>query len=625
MIELMKEDFTAEKWESYFPSNLESLELAMDSRELPISSFITSLSSLAPRLTTLYVQNIPRALTLPRSLTKLEFGLPPIMAMQSGPVKPDIQHEALLESLPTTLTDLKIHNTLHLGGKETPFRKMPLTIFHANVVFFLQNKEEVNWDILPNTIEDLSAAFSYGENSHDYFLIPTNPSWKQLFPSLTSLKVPFQTITDTPCIKEAMASAEAELSAKQIENIASLFPTSLNSLNIFVRFSIAPSHGIEILIRAIGHRLSKFSFEGSPLPGYVLKWLPRWENPVVKLLQTSLLPRLGGESLAESEQFENFLEKDHPISHLYRGATTLSAGLLTASSISFLPSSITSLDFGLTLQGPISVGAVSEAVRRNENLDPSQPIVVSSYLGSAWKLLGWPKSLTKLNLSLRAPGIPIYLNCLPPTLKELQLHFVLANAEGGDLSHMSQLSSLHVYGVCIPCITSVKGLPRSLRSITVSSDLLTDAVFENEEFKNYFYNLEVLVLLTPRQRSPNVLLYLPSSLTTLNMDTNADRTCWSEKQFESLSRCTKLTFLTLRGKTYWPPTLKFDVFSQYLPKSLQSLTLQIQDWNGKGFEEEIALHIPLSLYYFHSNLSKLVRIVNERRLKLSEAQSGHKE
>lgn len=98
------EQYTAEKWESFFPENLKSLELVQQCTKPPFSSLLQSLAVAAPRLKKLWYYGTLQNPNLPPALEILEFGLP----KASENTLSVISYPTFIESLPTTLTHLKI-------------------------------------------------------------------------------------------------------------------------------------------------------------------------------------------------------------------------------------------------------------------------------------------------------------------------------------------------------------------------------------------------------------------------------------------------------------------------------------------------------------------------------------
>lgn len=607
-LKLASEDYNAEKWKEFFPEKLESLELLLESDRAPLTSLFASLATVAPLLKTLRTFNITPGLTLPQSLKKLDFGVPATWV----PPSEDITEPNFIESLPTTLTHLKICHYMvvktKIGFEELNFKKMPLSFFHANINFLSLNKNNARWSILPDSIVSLSAQLSYGEDG-EFFEISKNLGWKKLFPHLTSLEVPEKSLLD-PSINETVAnSLGGSLNAKQIESISDCFPRSLTALHLFMDDQRRDVSDVPPIIIAIGHQLRKFSSDSWILPRSALRWMPNWENPDLMLFGTTFNRSSQSLDLSEAENFINFEKnKNSSISLLYQSATSLSPGLLPASAVSFLPRTITKMTFDVPQRDPFSLASVTKAFNRhmyrNTNND-AEALKLDYHQGVVWKLLEWPKGLTKINLNLRSRKTPLHLGCFPTTLTKLHISASgMIEVEGGDLAHMTKLSRFCVIGGTfnsVPLIKTLHGLPRSLRSFTAITAPIAPEVFENEEFENFFFNLETLFL-KRRKYSANVLLHLPKTLTSLTIHTGAELASWSENQFFSISR-TRMRHLSLLGGAKWPETLGYDVFSRYMPKTLAILHLQIDDWKERNFEKEIEPHLPTDLlslmYQFH--------------------------
>lgn len=185
-LRFIPERYDAEKWKSLFPETLNTLELALECYSPPFSSLLACLANVAPELKTLHIDSIPKELSLPHSLTKLEFGTP---VAQSNS-KLFVSHPKLIENLPTTLTHLIMHANLHVESEivasNIPFQKMPLTVFHGTIAFRSLSKQEASWSVLPNSITDLRAKFTYS-NNNELFQYPADPTWTQLFPTLHPL------------------------------------------------------------------------------------------------------------------------------------------------------------------------------------------------------------------------------------------------------------------------------------------------------------------------------------------------------------------------------------------------------------------------------------------------------
>lgn len=495
---------------------------------------------------------------------------------------------------------------------------MPLTVFHGAITFTELNKEEAHWSILPNTIVDLRAYYTYshGVVPFDY---PADPSWAQLFPGLTSLDVPPSSLAPQKMLKPISDSHNEEISQKEIEKFSLSFPATLTALNVLENSRSQPINDVPIIIRAIGHRLRSFSVESQSFTSSAPQLLPNWENPNVKLFNTVSDRYTGNIELAEDENFENLISnKNHPITQLCRSATSLKTGIMPAWAVTFLPKTITSLEMEIVSNGSsFSILSASKAHERNgarsESVDMGTTnIPYNQALG--WTQLGWPSALTKLKLNSESEAMRLHFGCLPATLNDLNLYLnAKFEFEGGDLTHMRRLTSFSIYGPTVndvPLFTSLSALPRSLRTIRASYCSIAEQVFENPEFQDFFDDLQYLTL-SPRGLSSDVLRYIPTSLYALILTASEKGADWSEEQFEQISRCSKLVNLNLRGGAAWPATLKFDVFSRYMPKSLTSLQLHIDDWDGEGLAKEIAPHIP-PLVSFHTYYSELQELVNSR-------------
>lgn len=614
-LKFVPEEHETEKWQSLVPETLEALQLALDCSSPPFSSLLTSLATVAPKLTALYITKAPKELTLPSSLTKLELGLLPAFVMP--PAAPN--HANLLQSLPTTLTHLKIipnsSLTSEIAASDLPFQKMPLVVFHASITFRSLSKEEARWSILPNTIVDLKASFIYGMRNQ-FFDPPTDLSWKQLFPGLVSLEVPLGSLAEISLLQKPDASQGEEILAEQIEKIASSFPESLTALQTImmpIMLGTRNTADVTTVLRAIGSRLRVFQQKAGLLDKSVLQWMPHWEDPRVQLFGVTIDPYTQTEMFAAGENFEIFSKNEnHAISQLSRNATSLSPGPFPASALSLLPRTIASLEVRLMQKESFSLESASEASKRNDarnnvGAGDSNNLEFNSQLG--WTQLGWPTALTSLQIVMAPQGVPLHLGCLPATLTALIIDSSGPfNYQGGNLAHMKRLTFLSVYSAPDKWITSLNDLPRSLRSITIEQ---ASEAFEKAELRNFFFHLEKLVL-NDQKYSPDVLQWVPPTLTSLALRTVSDKATWNERQFENLAK-TKLAFLQLAGDAQWPFTLTLNVFSRFLPKTLATLALNIADWNKKGFlNEDIAMHIPSTLLSFQSTNYKLEGMVKEK-------------
>lgn len=179
----VREDYTAEKWKTFFPETLETLGLALLCDKPPFTSLLASLATIAPQLKILHIYKVPESIDLPHSLTFLEIGAPHSWQLHSTLLKTPM----FIERLPSTLTHLKLYTTFTLVSKieacNLPFRKMPLTLFHGDVVFSSLTEEQACWSIFPNTIVDLAAKLFYGEKEQLFKSPGPHLSWKQLFPT----------------------------------------------------------------------------------------------------------------------------------------------------------------------------------------------------------------------------------------------------------------------------------------------------------------------------------------------------------------------------------------------------------------------------------------------------------
>lgn len=607
-LRFVPEDHDGGKWKSVFPQDLEALDLSLEFCDLPFSSLFASLSIAAHKLKSIRCLSIPRELTLPTSLTKIEFGSP----IEWHEEKRVLNHPTLFQRLPSTLTSLKLHNNLHIhsdiAAEHLLFKKLPLTVFHAIIHFRSLNEDDAQWSILPNTIVDLSASFTYGQEE-TIFEPPTEQTWAQLFPNLTSLNVPVECLAEDSLIQGVDPADRAQSVPEQL---ASAFPASLTVLNTSgSRHYNYDDNDVPIVIRALGDRLKTFSFERAGFNAYSLQSLPHWENPKVMLFKTQ--SEFGRISLAGGENYENFLKEDHPVSRLCRTATSLHPRHLPASAIALIPKTIKTLGFQVMAQDPITVQSASDATERSlksGNANSGALSVTSDFNRElAWTQLGWPTALTNLSLTLMQTSL--HLGCLPTTITELQLlaprGFIF---EGGNLAHMKQLTSLSIQGPPTngkAMLESLNDFPKSLRSISLASMSCADNAFDKAEFQKFFENLEQLILDGPNY-SADVLIHLSASLKHIELYVGPEGAGWSEKHWEGIAR-TQAVYLALDVAAQWPETLKFDVFSKYLPKTLGTLNLNISDWNGKGFEQEIAQHIPGDLPAFNTPNPKLATLV----------------
>lgn len=309
-LRFVSEDYTVEKWQTFFPSNLEALQLTVECQNPPVSSLLASLATLAPSLKRLRILNVANRLALP-ALTFLE-----IDASISWAIK---QRQSILsdpnfiESLPTTLTHLKFGHRIVLRYERNisrlPFRNMPLTLFCGKIFLPSLTKDQEDWSIFPPSISHLSAELWYGGENRVRFGPPKNPSWKQLFPGLTSLIVPFRASIDASYLKSATDALDGPIFEKQIEEIRSTLPASLTNLYLPSEVYNTFKEDYTLIFRAIGANLRTFDSWGSRQNSSVLKWLPKWENPRVSLLKTVMDPISNLSVLAEDENFENFVSE----------------------------------------------------------------------------------------------------------------------------------------------------------------------------------------------------------------------------------------------------------------------------------------------------------------------------
>lgn len=611
-LQIISEEYTAEKWKSFWPENLDTLELAIPCDKPPFSSVLASLGTLAPRLKNLYAQKVPQTISLPQSLTFLEIGYSELKYPRNAALGPLFDDNVL----PSTLTHLKFSTNMFLtttiDATKLGLRKMPLKYFHGNITFYSMTEEQACWSILPDTITHLHARLHYGARNQK-FGFPKNLTWKQMFPNLKHLEIPLESLGDASTISSVPVTSEGQISEKQIETIRSLFPATLTALSTISDPSTQLSHGVPLIIRALGDRLTSYKDCYTRFGPAVLKWLPKWENPKVSLMKTEYNRMIMRTMISESENFENFLQKDHPISLLYRSATSLNTGFLLASAISLLPRTLTSLELISTDQEPFSLASASNALKRMKLNGKTDDSVNTDYEnGFAWPLFDWPPNLTHLKLSPCAPQ-PLHLGCLPDTLSKLYIKsHDMFELEGGDLSHLTKLEDFCFVVTSETVINSLNGLPRSLTWINTLTMPIAAAVFENPDFQNFFSNLQILNL-SVREYSANVLLTLPRTLKTLILLISRDGPCLSESHFENISFAIKLTFLSLSGDISWPEELDMDLFSRFMPFSLATLSLnlfRLQDKKEKI--EKLANHIPNTLLEFTSGNDLLHRLVQTR-------------
>lgn len=558
---------------------------------------------------------MPASLALPPSLTFLEIDSPLSWAPDNSIKEPPM----FLESLPTTLTHLQLFSYFVLVTEievtKLPFRKMPLTYFYGNIKFSNLSKDNAHWDVLPPTIEYLQSELSYGDEGEIFEKPKTPSSWKQLFPKLTHLDVPMDSLADSHLVEASSTALFGQDSEKQIELIRSSFPESLTSLKMSPIDSTGYYEGLPLLIYALGDRLRRYEHDSCSFSSAVLKQLPKWENPRVKLMNTIGDGILARERIVGSDNsMENlFSDKNHPIFNLCSSATSLKCGILPASAISLLPKTLTSMEFDNAEQEPLSLSSALTASHRMTSNDKNDAIDkegIDIDNMPAWMALGWPPKLTTLRLSLYACPT-LHLQCLPPTLRELTLVRTFSG-EGGDLAHLKELSTLNlIYGDRNLGITSLDGFPRSLRRCTAFGTRISDRIVLNPDFQNFFMNLENLDL-TGSQYSVDALLYLPRTLKVLFINIGEIGLLLSEKHFESIFR-SKLSFLSLIGISEWPKDLSFDVFSRFMPISLASLVLHFHPPEHiENFEKNLSEHIPATLLEFHSNNELLCKLVKNR-------------
>lgn len=606
-LRFVSEDYTAEKWKTFFPEHLESLKLGLNCSEAPFTSLLASLDTLAPHLRTLCIDYVTEGLGLPKASIFWEI----VRHESSTFAKRALSAPPLLPSLPTTLTHLKFLPTQELrsetAASELPFKNMPLTVFSGNITFTSLDESQALWTILPNTITDLDVMLRYGQQGQ-LFEKPEFGNWKQLFPGLKSLKVPLKSLYDVPNVNDLSSVHREEILAKEIETLRISFPSSLKSLHILSSNRQDPDLALHIIIRALGDQLSSFDFEGRFLDSDMLKWLPKWEDPKLNLLKHTSHPRTRRHLLDESENFENFVSnRNHPISLLCRNATSLEPGLLTASAIPFLPSTLTSLKYEVALQEPLSVAWALD-VSGKRKIDRNMNCEIQNGdldINLRWNQLGWPKNLTVLNLTVNREQ-PLHFGCLPATLKVLQLVAFELEFEGGDLAHMTELSTLQVHANLTRLFTTLNGLPRSLKSFSTTTPV-SDLIWKNPAFKTFFFDLQVLVL-KYFEYDANILLNLPETLKDIEINITSVGPLLTEQHFEQISRM-KLARLSLGGSAGWPKTLNFDVFNRFMPSNLAILSLGIE---LGGFEKKIAPHIPSTLLKFHSPNATLTRLVEVR-------------
>lgn len=444
-----------------------------------------------------------------------------------------------------------------------------------------------------------------------------------MFPSLKSLEVPLQSLAAPHLVKDSSTHHDDLISEQEIDSIRDSFPASLTALTIPSTHSSSPYKGTPRIIQALGAQLRSYSHQylyGNKPPSSVIKWLPKWENPCVDLSDVvlNMIPAsqdiVEGQDLAENKNFDK-ISLSLP---LYRSATSLDTSILPASTISLLPKSLTSLRFlvappdSLLLEN--SLVSASEASTRLESnamsIDSDEDDIKNpkSSLGRGIQL-SWPTNLTRLCLELRGGSKPLHFGCLPATVRELYLVYSKTPQpvpEGRDLSHLKELSVLSLDTDSVALITSLHGLPRSLRAIMAPSGSIADEVFEDPDFQNFF-NLEQLSV-----SSIDVLLHLPRSLRALYVDLKPEGRCLSEKHFEGISRCPKLALLVLSGGVKWPDDLSFNVFCKYLPFMLATLSLNLSDLIENSSEQDLASHIPVTLLDFYSSSVRLSGLVKAR-------------
>lgn len=614
LLRFVDEKYTAEKWKTLFPEHLETLELALWCYAAPFTSLLACLDTVTPELKKLLLYHVPEKLALPPFLTSLEFGA---LEGRSLDYKSALSAPNFFETMPTTLTSLKIDSTITLkpqiDADKVPFKNMPLTVFHACINFLSFTEDQARWSILPNTLLDLRAELRYGID-REVFKFPSVPSWRQLFPSLKSINVPLKCLTDAPYFLELSSEMDGQILEEKFKKIRNSFPESLTALSLvpirspYVR---AAYTDIPIVVKALGAQLRSLKHSREFTSPLVIKLVPKWENPRVTLLKT--IPSLFSPALEidESENYQNFLGKNHPISHLYRNATSLEPGLLPASALSFLPRTITFMKFDVAQNEPLSLKSASEAYERlKSNAMDSCTTNFEPNLG--WKVLRWPPSLTKLMLAFHLPQ-PLHFGCLPATLTDLSIIVksgCVLTFEGGDLAHLTELSELQLMSFVGPLITTLNGLPRSLRTLSATGDPIGSEVLANPGLQNFFFNLEILDI-SGCDSDADVLLYLPKTLTILYIKIIQDGAAMCEKHFEGIFR-NKLSRLILIGDANWSPELNLDVFSRLLPESLVYLFLSLRQLEKSGFSQKIAPLIPETLLTFESADFALKTLVEDR-------------
>lgn len=342
-----------------------------------------------------------------------------------------------------------------------------------------------------------------------------------------------------------------------------------------------------------------------------LKWLPKWRNPKVNLLDMYFDEYKNLDVITESENFETFSsDKKHPISMLCRNATSLDASCIPSSAISFLPKTIIDLQFDISEREPLSLESASNAFK---GLDSNSEKINTQYYNSKlpYTVFGWPPGLTTLTLYIHIPQ-PLDLGCLPSTITEcvLSLYEYGELSLDGDLSHMTKLSNLHLISSPSVIATSKLVFPRSLRTLFTSSWKVQNPLFKEPEMQNFFFNLEILDL-GRSSYDADIMLYLPRTLKELKIVTTRDGAALCEKHFEGIFQ-TKLADLKLKGHAIWPKALGFDVFSRFLPPTLVKLCLKLGDIVDTGKEQEIAKHIPVTLSSFRSSDISLQALVEDR-------------
>lgn len=589
-LQFQPEALTAEKWEEVFPQTLETLQLSVWTKVSPFTHLLGSLSIVAPKLKVLHLTVIPRNLTLPSSLTKLEIGY------FSGEIKHMLVKVSLkisLKILPTTLTHLKFSPqhflNSNLSVKELPFKKMPLKVFHANINFSSIDYDEALWSILPNTIEDLRAQLTYSRYE-DFDAPKPNLSWAALFPNLSRLEISGHNLIDDLLIAGFGISSGKPLNATEIEILSNYYPKTLTNLIIYQEGGFEVTPHIDAIITAIGHRLRLFSTYDDELPNDFLALIPHWQNPHTELVSTE---SQHFERLSERETRENFLNKNHPISLLNRNVTRLKTSYLPATAIPLLPKNIKSITFALCGSETISSPHRSE-MSSYPNVNIQEDVSYSS----SWELLQWSPHLTKLEIigGKLPPGTSFSFKCLPPTLTKLQISCRgLMEVTESDLSHIEGLFSFSFSG-CAPILTRMQDLPRSLRKIDVDGAPIAREVFETEGAENFFYNLRTLILNRVGLHVDGILR-LPKTLTRLSVD--PDDGVWTEEHFKVFSEM-KLSELDLYSYATWGESIPLDVFARYLPSTLAHLTLELTDLNAKKNAYDIAQFIPTGLNTFYS-------------------------